>query len=144
MTSTITKEKAQAVSTEIKQAVEEILTRHNMNLSQIRTGHGEWFEFKVTATAIDLGLNGVNMATKEAQYYQRFGWTVYGHGPDFKSEELIAPLGTMFTSQGKTYLFAGCAPSRKKYPIVATEVGKTEPIYFTETVVAKINKAATV
>lgn len=142
MTTTIDKTKATQVAQEMKEAINAILAKHGLQVSATKMGYGEWYEYKVTAVAIAEGPNGVNLATKEAQYYEKFGWQVYGQAPNFEVTELKAPLGTGFTHGGKKYAFAGVAPQRKKYPIVAINLATKEQVFFPEAVVPIINAFA--
>jgi hypothetical protein len=144
MTQQITKAKAEVVSAEIQEAVEAILERHGISKGKIKYGYGAWFEWKITATAFEEGLNGVNMASREASYYTQFGWTAYGQAPNYEQTQLTAPLGTKFVSNGKEYVFAGVDAKKRKYPIFAVEADTQKPMYFTETVITKINRAARV
>lgn len=135
----VSKEKAAAVSAEIKEAVEKILAKHELQIGQIRSGHGEWFEFKVTAEAIQQGPNGVNLASKEATYYTKFGFTAYDD--DYKATELVAPLGTIFKNGTKEYVFSGVNPQKRKFPIQARRTSDGEMVGLPEAIIPVINMA---
>ena len=140
----VSKETAAQVAQEMKTAMEEILKRHNLDTQQVKWGHGDWFEWKITATAIELGPNGVNLATPEAQYYTKFGFSAYQEGPiQFCKTELTAPLGTEIQVQGQTLYFAGIAPKRRKFPIAVINASG-EMMFLTEASVATLNKNAQV
>jgi len=139
----VSKETATQVAQEMKTAMEEILKRHNLDTQQVKWGHGDWFEWKITATAIELGPNGVNLATPEAQYYTKFGFSAYGQAPNFTQTELTAPLGTEIQVQGQTLYFAGIAPKKRKFPIAVINASG-EMMFLTEASVATLNKNAQV
>lgn len=140
----VSKETATQVAQEMKTAMEEILKRHNLDSQQVKWGHGDWFEFKITATAIELGPNGVNLATPEAQYYTKFGFSAHQTGPIQSAvTELTAPLGTEIQVQGQTLYFAGIAPKRRKFPIAVINASG-EMMFLSEASVATLNKNAQV
>lgn len=139
MNTTVDKAKAKVISEEIKQAVEAILAKHNLETTKISTGHGDWFEFKVQATAIQLGLNGVNLATKHALAYTKFGFTSYANG---EATELTAPLGTKFTFRNAEYIFIGINGASKKNPIVIRSVVNGAEYGMPESGISLINEAA--
>jgi hypothetical protein len=135
---TISKTKAQAMIDELSPVIKEIMARHGMD-PKFAWKYGDWFEMKMTASAVEEGPNGVNLNSPEAQYFSRFGFTSYSLNDTLR---LSAPLGTLFTSKGKTYAFAGIAAKRSKYPIVGRNVADGSITFFTEFVVREINKAA--
>jgi hypothetical protein len=135
---TISKTKAQAMIDELSPVVKEIMARHGMD-PKFAWKYGDWFEMKMTASAVEEGPNGVNLNSPEAQYFSRFGFTSYALSQVL---QLSAPLGTLFTSKGKTYAFAGIAAKRSKYPIVGRNVADGSITFFTEVAVLEINKAA--
>lgn len=134
----ISKQTGQAVAAEIDKAVRDILAKHGLEVGKTTMGYGEWFEFKITAVAVTLGDNGVNLSSKEATYYTKFGYTAYMGEDDFTGVELTAPLGTRF--QGD-YIFAGIDSKKRKNTIVAidTKTGKT--VLFPDAIVPRINLA---
>lgn len=132
----ISKETAQTLSKEMDAAIRDILTKHGLEVGKVSMGYGEWFEFKVTAVAVSLGLNGVNLSSKEASYFTKFGYTAYDD--NFNATQLTAPLGTRF--QGD-YAFAGIDSKKRKNPIVALDLKTNKIVYFPEAVVARINLA---
>lgn len=129
---TVEKAKAQAIMDELKPIINATLARHGLADAQVQWKYGAWFELKVSASLLNEGPNGINLSSKEAQYYSQFGY----HG-------LTAPLGTIFTSRGETYAFAGIASKRPKYPIYAKNLVQGTYHFFPEGVIALINTAAT-
>jgi hypothetical protein len=138
---TVSKETAQAVASEIDKAVRDILAKHGLESGKTSMGYGEWFDFKITATAVELGLNGVNLASKEATYYTKFGYTAY-LGGDIVSDTgtpLTAVLGTRF--QGD-YFFAGIDAKKRKNPIVAIDRKTGKTVFFAENIIPRLNLAS--
>jgi len=137
----ISKETGQAVAKEMDAAMRDILAKHGLEVGKVSTGHGEWFEFKVTAVAISLGDNGVNLSSKEATYYSKFGYTAYlGGDNDFTGTQLTAPLGTLFYDGN--YAFAGIDSKKKKNTIVAIRIADGKTVLFPESVIPTINHSA--
>lgn len=137
-TPTVSKEIARAITEELRKAAEEIFAKHGLQISKQTTGHGEWFDFRIEAVAIEEGLNGVNLASKEAIYFTKYGWTAYTS--NFTPTELTAPLGTIFQDKaGDEFVFAGVDPKKKKNPIVLTRLGKT--YYAPESIIPALNEA---
>ncbi len=134
----ISKETGQAVAKEMDAAMRDILAKHGLQVGKVSTGHGEWFEFKVTAVAVSLGDNGVNLSSKEATYYSKFGYTAYDE--DFTATQLTAPLGTLFYNGN--YAFAGIDSKKKKNTIVAIRIADGKTVLFPDGVVALINDSA--
>jgi hypothetical protein len=136
----VTKQQAVSITAEIKEAVDAILAKHGLADPKVKTTYGDYYKFTLEACAKNEGDNGINLSSKEATYFTKFGYTAYDE--KFSPTQLVAPLGTVFTVNGKEFAFGGIASSRKKYPIVgvSTEDGRTT--LFTDAVVAKINKAA--
>jgi len=131
---------ANIVGTEIDKAVREILAKHGLEAGRTSIGCGEWFDYKIVATAVELGLNGVNLATKEAKYYTKFGFTAYlGGDDDFVGTELTAVLGTRFNGD---YAFAGIDAKKRKNPIVALDIKTGKTVYFQESIIPRLNLAS--
>ena len=136
----VSKETAQAVASELDKAVRDILAKHGLQAGKTSMGYGEWFDFKITATSLELGLNGVNLATREATYYKKFGYTAYlGGDNDFTGTELTAVLGTRF--QGD-YFFAGIDSKKRKNPVMAIDRKTGKTVFFPETIIPRINLAS--
>lgn len=134
----VSKETAQAISAELRKAAEEIFAKHGLQTSKQVSKYGEWYDFRIEAVAIEEGLNGVNLASKEASYYSQYGWTAYAS--DFTPTELVAPLGTIYKDgRGDEFVFAGIDPKKKKNPIVLTRLGKTYNA--PESIISALNSA---
>lgn len=141
----VSKEQGQKLAQEIKQAVEEILKREGLSLETTKLGYGEWFEYKIKAVSVELGPNGVNLASPEAIYYTKFGFTAHTYDenatPAWSVQELTAPLGTQIQVKGQTLSFAGIAPQRRKYPIAMLDQAG-EMVFISEAMVARLNNAS--
>lgn len=138
----VTKQQAISLSAEIKEAVDAILAKHGLSGQKVKTAYGEYYKFSLEAFAKNEGVNGVNLSSKEATYFTKFGYTAYT--VDYRnSTELVAPLGTKFSggTPAKEYVFAGISPTRRKYPIAAIDVATGATVFFPDTMVAIINRA---
>lgn len=139
MTTEVSKAQAEKISQEIKQAVEAILAANGLSAPKIASKYGEWYEIKITASAVELGENGVNLASPEATYFTKFGWTSFsGSSP----VELTAPLGTKFSNGQGEYAFAGIDPKKRKNPIVALRLSDGARVFFPDTAVPFLNSVA--
>jgi hypothetical protein len=139
-TNGISKETAGVVSAEIYEAVKAIFAKHNLEVSKSTSGHGDWFEFKVVGSPIAKGLNGVNMASKEATYYTKFGYSSYSE--DFSELRLTAPLGTKFMWNNREVFFAGIDAAKRKFPIMVIEASTGKTLMLPDAAIGKINLAA--
>jgi hypothetical protein len=135
----VTKEQAVSVTAEIQEAVNAILAKHGLTGPKIKTTYGDFYKFTLEAFVKNEGDNGINLSSKEATYFKKFGYTAYD--AQYNSTELIAPLGTIFTNKGVQYAFGGIAATRKKYPIVGINTTNGTTMLFTDAMVAIINKA---
>jgi len=137
---TIEKNKAIDITNEIKAAIDSIFKAHGMDTPQCKTTYGDFYKITIQASPLEAGPGGINLKSQEAQYYTRFGFSVYRAGD---TVTLTAPLGTEFRNdKGEPYLFAGIAAKRTKYPIVAIHAVTGETILFTDHAIARINAAA--
>jgi hypothetical protein len=139
MTTEVSKAQAEKISQEIKKAVEEILAANGLSAPTIRSKYGEWYEIKITASAVEVGENGVNLASPEATYFTKFGWSSFDGG---RPVELTAPLGTKFANSQGEYAFAGIDPKKKKNPIVARRLSDGAKVFFPEGIVSFLNSVA--
>lgn len=138
-TKTITRGVALEVTNEIKAAVDEIFARRGLAAPKLKTTYGDsLYKLAIETTPEVLNESGVNLKSKEADYYTKFGFSDYCNG---KSVTLTAPLGTQFESRGETYVFAGIAASRSKYPIVGVNIETNQTTFFTTALIDRINSA---
>lgn len=142
VTTQVDKATAKVVTEEIQEAVAAILAKHNLQPGKINFGYGDYYEIKVQAHAIELGLNGVNTASKYATYYTKFGWVAYGDNGE--AQQLTAPLGTKFTYNNREVIFAGIDSAKRKFPIVVTDAQTGEIRLLTEAAIQRINLAGQV
>jgi hypothetical protein len=108
----VTREMSQTISGEIKSAVDSILAKHGLVAGKMATGFGEFYDFKITAYANEIGRNGVNLASKESLLFPAFG-AMHGLTAD--------DLGCEFTHMGQRWVLVG-AKNSAKLPIVARRV----------------------
>jgi hypothetical protein len=80
----------------------------------------------------------VNLSSKEATYYSKFGYTAYAGDNDFTGVELTAPLGTRFHGD---YAFAGIDAKKRKFPIIAIDLKTGKMVGFPDSMVSHINLA---
>jgi len=138
-TKTITRGIALEVTNEIKAAIDEIFARRGFAAPTLKTTYGDsLYKLAIETTPEVLNESGINLKSKEAEYYTKFGYTDYDGG---KYTKLTAPLGTQFTSRGETYAFAGIAASRSKYPVVGINVDTNQTTFFTAVIVGRVNSA---
>lgn len=139
-TKTITRGVALEVTNEIKAAIDEIFARRGFAAPTLKTTYGDsLYKLAIETTPEVLNESGINLKSKEALHYTRYGFTDYDGATPIN---LTAPLGTRFTSKGETYAFAGIAASRSKYPIVGINVDTNQTTFFTAAIVGRINDAA--
>ena len=138
-TTKITRGIALEVTNEIKVAIDEIFARRGLAAPTLKTTYGDsLYKLTIETTPEVLNESGINLKSKEALYYTRYGFTDY-HGAI--PTNLTAPLGTRFTSKGETYAFAGIAASRSKYPVVGINVDTNQTTFFTSAIIGRINSA---
>lgn len=138
-TKTITRGVALEVTNEIKAAIDEIFARHGFAAPTLKTTYGDsLYKLAIETTPEVLNESGINLKSKEAVHYTRYGFTDY-HGAT--PTRLTAQLGTRFTSKGETYAFAGIAASRSKYPVVGINVDTNQTTFFTSAIIGRINSA---
>lgn len=103
----VTKTQAQALTKEIKEAVDAILAKHGLASSKASTNYGDYYKFTVEATAVRTDDNGINLASKEAQAYEKYH-NLYDLPSGLLGKEIVV--------NHKKIVFVGIAASRKKYP----------------------------
>jgi hypothetical protein len=136
----ITRGIALDVTNEIKAAIDGIFARRGFASPTLKTTYGDnLYKLAIETTPDVRNESGINLKSKEALYYTRYGFTDYDGATPRK---LTAPLGTWFVSKGENYTFAGIAASRSKYPIVGINLDTNETTFFTAAIVGRINDAA--
>jgi len=142
----VDKATAQAVSAEIKQAVEAILAKHNLEVTKLTTKYGDMFGFNLQASPLNLNEDGINMSSQEVINFQRFGYSAFvadngGAGTtmgDFV--QVTATIGTRVTLKGEVYAFAGVR-SRGKDKLVFKCITNGKSYVFADNIVPLLNKA---
>lgn len=109
----VSRETADAISKEIAEAVRAIITKHGLTVESMKTGYGDYYDFKVKATAVQMK-NGINLQTKQARDFVAWSFK-YG----FETEAAEAALGStlMIPKLGECVLY-GATPKSKTLPIV--------------------------
>jgi hypothetical protein len=127
----VEKAKAQTIIDELGPIIREVVERHGLATPQMQWKYGAHFELKLSAALLEEGPHGINLGSIEATYFKKFGF--YG---------LNAPLGTVFMSKHDSYVFAGIASKRPKYPIYAKNLLQGTYHFFPEGIIPSINAAA--
>lgn len=117
----VTKNDAVAISTEIENAINQILAKHNLKANKIRSKYGDEYQFTISASPIKLNDKGVSVTSPEAQEFIMFG-KHYG----FENPE--ASLGATFTSNKMTLKFTGLNTRKSKFPVYGVDI-KTNKSY---------------
>ena len=138
----VSREKTREVVAEINAAVLEILEKHNLKLTKQTGKFGDEFGYTVSASAIQVNEDGINILSPEVVAYQRNGyWAYWGKaGVDSDYTTLTAPIGTKFVSNGKTFAFAGIK-SRGKLKIIGVETVSKQSFLFADSIAKKLNEA---
>jgi hypothetical protein len=141
----VAKATAQAVSAEIKEAVEAILAKHNLEVTKLTTKYGDVFAFNLQASPLNLNEDGINMTSAEVIDYQRNGYGAFisdDKGGSVMGDfvEVTAPIGTKVTLKGKVYAFAGVR-SRGKNKLVFKCITDGKTYVFEDRMVLELNKA---
>lgn len=137
----VSKDKCTEVSREINAAIMDIFAKHNLKVTKTASKYGDNYEFKIVAEAQIISEDGINLASPDVIYYNRFGHTAY-LGVSIKDEiELTAPIGTKFASGGKVFAFAGVR-SRGKNKILGVCQETKKTFVFADTIIKFINAKA--
>lgn len=129
----VSREAARLITEEINTAVQAILARHGLEAGKSSSGYGDYYQFKITANAVQLNERGVNLQSNEAQ-----AWLVNAFQYNFTREQAEAALGKTFTSKGKTMKFLGFESRRPKFPVYAEDTATGERFFLTEPVLEKV------
>lgn len=133
----VSREKTREVVAEINAAVQEILKKHNLQLTKQTAKFGDEFGYTVAASAIQVNEDGINILSPDVVAYERNGYFAFW-GNEY--QPLTAPIGTKFTINGKTYAFAGIK-SRGKLKIIGVETVSKKGFLFADSIVPKLNEA---
>lgn len=137
----VSKEKCSEVSREIEAAIMDIFAKHDLKVTKRASKYGDNYEFKIVAEALMISEDGINLASPDVIYYNRFGHTAY-LGISIQDEiKLTAPIGTKFASGGKVFAFAGVR-SRGKNKILGVCQETKKTFVFADTIIKFINAKA--
>lgn len=137
----VSKEKCTQVSQEIEAAIMGIFAKHDLKVTKRASKYGDNYEFKIVAEALMISEDGINLASPDVVYYNRFGHTAYLGVSIQDMVKLTAPIGTKFESNGKTFAFAGVR-SRGKNKILAVEQESKKTFIFADAMISRINAKA--
>jgi hypothetical protein len=73
----VSKEKCTQVSLEIEAAIMDIFAKHDLKVTKRASKYGDNYEFKIVAEAQMISEDGINLASPDVIYYNRFGHTAY-------------------------------------------------------------------
>ena len=119
----------------------DIFAKHNLKVTKRASKYGDSYEFKIVAEALMISEDGINLASPDVVYYNRFGYTTW-LGTSLESRvELTAPIGTKFASGGKVFAFAGVR-SRGKNKILGVCQETKKTFVFADTIIKFINAKA--
>ena len=137
----VSKDKCTEVSREINAAIMDIFAKHNLKVTKTASKYGDNYEFKIVAEAQMISEDGINLASPDVIYYNRFGHTAY-LGVSIQDEiKLTAPIGTKFASGGKVFALAGVR-SRGKNKILGVCQETKKTFVFADTIIKFINAKA--
>lgn len=136
MDEVVSRELTRKVSADIQAAILPILEKHGLKLSKFSSKYGDMYGLSISASPTVLDKNGVNLASTEAIYYERFGHNVFKDGEIIT---LTAKLGTKFTTGGKSYIFCGVR-SRGKNKIVVKGDKDGKGYVFADSIIPTLNK----
>jgi hypothetical protein len=134
----VSKEKCSEVSREIDAAISFIFEKHNLKVTKRASKYGDNYEFKIVAEAQMISEDGINLASPDVIYYNRFGYTAYLGIANRDIVQLKAPIGTKFSSGGKTFAFAGVR-SRGKNKILGVCQETKKTFIFADTIINYLN-----
>lgn len=137
----VTKEVAALIGEELRAHAEKLFAKHGLQIKKSKSTYGDGFSWKIEADGIDLNEDGINLASEEAQYYTKFGFSYYSVD-EHQIIVLNAPLGMKFTLKGEEYLFAGVARRKQKFPILAIRVRDKKQFGFSQTLALRLNEWA--
>ena len=122
----IAKGQATRITEEIRAEVDRVLVKHGLTVGKTSTRYGDMYEFKVVASEIVEGPNGVNLASEEALAYK----VNAGHLAWYAGRDVVLnpnALGRIINLNGQQFVFLGMKPRSTKYPFLgrSTHDGKT-------------------
>lgn len=126
----VNRAECQELAEELRAAAEQVFLKHGYALDGSKAKYGSFFEWNVKASPVEMGPNGVNLNSPQAQAFTRWAAS-FGMTPE--------QLGGTMEMKGETLTFVGVEPKRRKYPLVFRRPDGSEVLY-TEGV-AKLVKA---
>jgi len=129
----VSKEVAQKVTTELHKDIEKVLAKHGLELSKVLTKYGDIFSVKVEAVAVEVGQNGVNLASLEAQTFLMSAKYMGVKNPEKE-------LGSIVSFEGRQVIIKGLSPNARRNNVLVREI-KTGRDYWVSKEVLKSLKS---
>ncbi|CAB4157641.1 hypothetical protein UFOVP688_38 [uncultured Caudovirales phage] len=129
----VSKEVAQQVTTELHKDIEKVLAKHGLELSKVLTKYGNIFSIKVEAIAVEVGQNGVNLASVEAQTFLMSARYMGVKNPEKE-------LGSVVSFEGRQVIIKGLSPNARRNNVLVKEI-KTGRDYWVSPEVLKSLKS---
>jgi hypothetical protein len=125
----VSKAQAKAVSDEIMSAIKPILDKHGLMLSKTASKYGIHYEIKIVAANVDLGKNGVNLASPEARE-----WVLYSFQYGLTQTQAKDLLGEVIYTNAKVgdCVLVGYNGRKHKHPVIVKSL-RDEKQYFVTT-----------
>ena len=108
----ITRLLASEVTEAIKQVANDIFDKNNLVMSSVTTKYGTHYQVSISADAVQIGKNGVNVASKDAYLFSLYAWQ-YNLNDD--------ALGNEATINGKKWRLAGLQVKANKHKLVVLD-----------------------
>lgn len=105
----VTRSLASEVTEAIKRVANDIFDKNNLVMSSINTKYGTHYQVIISADAVEIGKNGVNIASKDAYLFSLYAWQ-YSLTND--------ALGNEATINGKKWRLAGLQVKANKHKLV--------------------------
>lgn len=121
----ISRTDARALTDELIAAITPILEAHGMKMGTQRSNYGDRYALKFDATSVELGEDGFDYGTKEAQ-----DWLLYGKFNGFDEPKSV--LGKVVVMRGDEWQFVGYSPRSPKYPMRFKRVADGKVYKFTD------------
>jgi len=135
VTHEISRQFAAMVTEEIAEAARAILQKHGLEMAPTRSKYGAEYQLTLKASPVRLGLNGVNLASMEAQE-----WVATAYLYEITTEQAEDALGKVVYSSPATgdCILVGYNGRKRKMPVIAQSIATKKTYYMTDKCLAKI------
>lgn len=113
------RDQARAITAEITKAVTAILEKHGLVSGRVSSKYGYLYSFKIDASQLTKGLNGVNTTSKGALDWVQNSWK---HQAEYGFTDAKSLIGKKFVYNFRDFIFIGYNAKRSKFPLEATEI----------------------